>query len=103
MTIEQDVQDLRNRVAALERRLSGDRIDLRAGGTSLSIHSGGIDIETGSRLTITAGQSIQITAGTAGAPAPRPPGGRQGGGRLAHRWGGAGRGCARRGGRVRGR
>src|SRR5262245_46107349 len=65
MTIEQDVQDLKARVAAVERRLSGDRIDLRAGGTSLSIHSGGIEIESASRVTITAGQSVQITAGTA--------------------------------------
>src|SRR5262249_61782203 len=67
MTIEQDVQDLKARVAALERRLSGDRIDLRAGGTSLSIHPGGIEIESASRVTITAGQSVQITAGPAGA------------------------------------
>src|SRR5215211_1456092 len=64
MTIQQDVQDLKARLAALEHRLTGDRIHLRAGGTSLIIHPGGIDIET-ARLNITAGQSVQITAGSA--------------------------------------
>jgi len=35
MTIQQDVHDLKARLAALEHRLTGDRIHLRAGGTSL--------------------------------------------------------------------
>ena len=64
MTIQQDVHDLKARLAALEHRLTGDRIHLRAGGTSLIIHPGGIDIES-ARLNITAGQSVQITAGSA--------------------------------------
>jgi uncharacterized protein (DUF2345 family) len=64
MTIEQDVQDLKTRLAALERMLAGDRIVLRAGGASLTIHSGGIDIDC-ARLNITADQNVQITAGSA--------------------------------------
>jgi hypothetical protein len=62
MTIQQDVHDLKARLAALEHRLTGDRIILRAGGASLTIHSGGIDIEC-ARLNITS-QNVQITAGS---------------------------------------